>query len=851
MKRPVIPTNALVSRKSIGSKKALAIALVSGFSLSAAFFSVGPAWAQLLPEEDEKSWASEQSNAVSAKSIVITEPAASDSDLDLNSDLLGWIKTGSDRNQGICGGYYLHQTMVLPENQESMEVTADQAEYQSDGSVLLTGDVRVRSQQMMMSTEEASINKARTSIETQGTLRLVQPQGLLVGSRGRFNQDSEQFEVHNAQYVLYENNFRGAAERVRHNENRVLEVTNGSYTSCPPNDNSWQLIGQDIELDHDSGFGTAKHARLELGDVPVFYWPYFKFPIDDRRHTGLLPPSASIDSKGVEEFSQPIYLNLAPNYDATLTPHWYRERGLQMNTEFRYLLQEKHSGTLHYNFLDSDPDFNDENRYFYSAESAGYIRNNWVYRLDYSKASDDYYFRSFESGFDGSNIEKLNQLIETRYHQGAWTFRGALEGFQELDPNLTDAEREYYKLPQLEANARYSDGNGLTWGANNQTARFYRSIDDGSGIAGDVDSDGVITWSSDMSAQRTHLEPYVGYRNDQVWGFWAANARLGVSHYQLTDQPDGVADSHSRIVPTVSMDSGLIFEREMAAFNQTYTQTLEPRLFWVYSPEEDQTDIPVFDTSEYLFDANQLFRDTRFSGVDRQGDLHKISLGLTSRFLDQQGREKVKLMVGQAFYPEERSVNMDSDPTVAQGSQYRRSVSPLIAEVNYNPYPWASLSASGQWNTHERGFFLEKRETKFRAQHPSGLSVLLRHTKSYTDCAINGGCAAGISEPYDETADLGFTAPINNQWRIFMLGRLDIQAGDYMEQISGLEYESCCWLLRIANHQYYSGDDVDDPDAFEDKFKIQLVLKGFGGLGRGEPFNRAAEYIPGYNPIFK
>lgn len=770
---------------------------------------------------------------------------------------LGWIEASQvpsaqqKQRPGLCGGYYLHEQYNPPVVLDSMEVSADQAEYLENGGVRLKGNVSALSQHMLMRANEAEINKTRTAVLAEGNVRVLQENGLLLGEKGRFNQDNEQFEVNQAQYLLYGNNFRGGADHIRQTEKNVVEIKNGSYTSCPPNDNGWQLIGQEIELDQESGFGTAKHARLELGDVPVFYWPYFKFPIDDRRHTGFLVPTLAIDSKGIENFRQPIYVNLAPNYDATLTPHWYRDRGLLMNTEFRYLLPEDHTATLQYSFLESDPEFNDKRRAFYSAKAAGLIQNNWVYRLDYTKVSDDYYFRSFSSGFDGSNTEKLDQLIETKYRSGAWTYRAALEGFQELDLDLTDAKREYYKLPQLEANGHYSNGNGLKWGAKNQTVHFSREINDGSGVAGGVASDGKITWGSDLEAQRTHLEPYISYRNDQIWGYWAAKARLGLSHYQLTDQPDSVDASQSRVIPTVSMDSGLIFERDLTAFDRFYTQTLEPRLFWVYSPEEDQTEIPLFDTSEYSFDSNQLFRDTRFSGIDRQGDLHKISLGLTSRFLDDQGAEKLKLSMGQAFYPEERSVSTSSDPNYQPDALDRRKVSPLVADVIYNPYPWASIKASGQWNTHEANFFLEKRQASLSVQHPSGASFILRHTKNYSGCAINGDCAIGVSKPFEETADLGFSTPLNEQWRLFLLGRRDIKAGDYMEQIAGLEYESCCWLVRIANHQFYSGDDVDDPDAFEDKFRIQLVLKGFGGLGQDEPYTRAAKYIPGYTPAFK
>ena len=753
-------------------------------------------------------------------------------------------------SQSSCQGFYLHEAFQPPVYAGTTEITADQAEYQVDGGVSLNGNVTARSVDMQVQADQASMTEDRSLMRATGHVRVLQQNGLLLGDKGEFYPDDKRMEINNAQYLLYQNEFRGKADRIRMVRDGVIEVTDGSYTSCPPNDNSWQIISSDIELDKDSGFGTAKHARLELSDVPVFYWPYLKFPIDDRRHTGLLWPELSLDNKGLEEYKQPIYLNLASNYDATLAPHWFRDRGVLMNTEFRYLLPEKHMGQIQYSFLNRDSEFNNEDRDLFAAQAQGYIAPGWSYYLDYGKASDDYYFRSFESGFDNTNTEKLDQLFETRYYHGAWSFRAALQGFQELNPALTDAQREYYKLPELEANYRAGirpgRGSGLSWGSNNQTVTFRRDIDDGSGSRGSVADDGTVVWGSELETQRTYLEPYIGFRQESVSGFWSINARAGLSAYKLSNQPQGIDSSQQRVIPVVTADSGLIFDRTMTAFGQSYTQTLEPRLFWTWSPKEEQTDIPLFDTDEYRFDSHQLFRDTRFTGNDRQGDLHKISLGLTSRFIDDEsGREKLSFMIGQAFYPEDRSVTTSSDPNEVLDYQHTRSVSPLVTEARYSPFDWLTMSASYLMNTDRSTFSTERREERFSIRHPSGISFQLRHSKHYTDCDISGTCGVG-DDRYEETADLGFAAPLNDQWRMFIIARRDLEARRYMERVAGLEYESCCWMLRIANHEYYSGDDFDNPNAQEEKFLIQLVLKGFGAVGQGAAYQRAQEFIPGY-----
>lgn len=749
-----------------------------------------------------------------------------------------------------CGGYYVHQQYAAPAWAGTTEITADQAEYTPDGGVLLQGNVSALSSDMQIQSDEASMNKDRTLMTARGQVRILQNSGLLLGDEGDFYPDEKRFEVTGAHYLLYQNNFRGDADKIRMVRDNVVEVENGSYTSCPPTDNSWQIVSGDIELDSDSGFGTATHARLKLGPVPVFYWPYLKFPIDDRRHTGLLWPEVSLDNEGLEEYRQPLYLNLAENYDATLTPHWFRDRGTLMNTEFRYLLSEQHTGQIQYSFLNRDSDFNNEDRDLLRTEAQGMIQPGWFYRLDYSKASDDDYFRSFESGFDDANTEKLTQLLETRYYAGPWSFRAALQGFQELNSALTDASREYNKLPELEANYNLSGspapGTTLSLGSNNRTVTFRRDIDDGSGSPGSIDNNGAITWGSELEAQRSYIEPYIGYRQDNISGFWSFNARVGVTDYKLNNQPDGVSDSKQRTIPVLTADSGLIFDRETQWFGQDYTQTLEPRLFWTWSPYEDQTDIPLFDTDEYRFDAHQLFRDTRFTGIDRQGDLHKVSLGVTSRFLNDQGRETLSLMAGQALYPEKRKVSVSSGPNASQEYQHTRDVSPLVTEARYSPFDWLTVSASYLFNTDRSTFGTERREERLYARHPSGVSLLLGHSKYYKECDINGSCTSG-QDRYDETADLGFAAPLNDQWRMFIVGRRDLEEGRYMERIAGLEYESCCWMLRVSNHEYYSSDRYSDPDALEEKFLIQLVLKGFGAVGQGRAYQRAQEFIPGYS----
>ena len=746
--------------------------------------------------------------------------------------------------RGMCEGLYVHPDII---DQPNHEITAREASYESDGKVILEGDVKAVTENGFLNAERATVSADRTQISASGHVVVRQSSGLIYGQSGVLNNNNKTFDLRQAEYLIFQNNARGVAQRLHRTDEGVVVIDNGSYTSCSPGDNSWQLVGSEIELDHESGFGTASHARLELADVPVFYWPYLRFPIDDRRHTGLLMPAFSVGGEGVEEYKQSLYLNLAPNYDATLTPHWYQERGTHLGTEWRYLFPENHYGMITYDFLESDPLYEDKKRELFAYEAKGYLADNWMYRIDYAHASDDDYFHAFEANFDDANTEALDQLAETQYRQGNWHYIARLQGFQELDSDLADADREYYKLPELQAN--YASGSGaLSYGSRNQAVWFERDILDDSGYSGSVNQDtGEVIWGSDLTAQRTHLEPYLSYRADALWGYSQLDLRGGYSQYALKGQPDDISGRQQRFIPTFALDSGLLFERDMDTFGKGYIQTLEPRIKLVYAPTEDQHDIPLFDTSEYEFDRNQLFRDTRFSGVDRQGDLQKLALGVTTRFIDDaSGREVLNLSLGQAFYAQERTVTLSTNPQYEPDYQHTRLVSPLVAAVSYYPLDWLTLDVSTQWNTDNTLFFLEKRESKVIGNHPSGVSFLLRHTKSYTGCSLNFSCAEGSGESYEETADFGLIAPLSTNWKAFGVIRRDIEQGRHLERIAGIEYESCCWSVRLARHQYYNGDDYDDPEAFDNSVRIELLLKGFGGIGQGEPYERAAGFIPGF-----
>lgn len=739
-----------------------------------------------------------------------------------------------------CAGSYRPAPYLQPEG-ESTQITAESADYLADGSIHLKGKVKIVSSEISLQAEEAKVSADRSRIEAVNYVTLRQKGVVVHGDEGTFNLNDDQFQIVNPEYAIPGDGMRGKASTIIQTAPGEVVISDGSYTSCAPGDNSWRLVGSDIELDQESGFGTAVHARLELADIPVFYWPYFRFPIDDRRHTGLLIPSLSVGSDGLEEYEQPLYLNIAPNADATLSPRWYKDRGILLNSEFRLLATENHYGEVSNSFFDNDPDYDDD-RQLTHLLLRGKPADRWRYRVDYSEASDDYFLNDFEAGFTAANTSELLQLAEAEGRYDNWQLIARVQGYQQLDPNLDDEDKVYFKLPELQANGRWKD-DGLTYGVNSQWVSFSRDINNP--VVGSV-TNGAVDWETSLQANRYHLEPFVEYREDALWGYWLVKGRLMQTGYQLEDQPAAVSDSTQRMIPVVSADGGLYFEREMQLLENDYIQTLEPRIFFTASPTEEQVDNPVFDTAEYAFDVNQLYRDTRFSGVDRAGDLIKTSLGVTSRFIaNSSGREQLTLNAGQAFYAKDRTVTTSSDPNEATNYFRTRESSPLILQALWQPTDRLMAKVTRQWDYNKNR--LERQDQQVTAVLPGDATLMVRHSRALSNCTLLGNCESD-DETYSEVADLGLLYPFNDQWRTFFAHKQDLKNDTRLEQIAGVEYESCCWLVRLARHQWQTSSSTSTSD---DSIGIQLVLKGFGGIGQKSSFAQMEEYIPGYTPITK
>ena len=509
-------------------------------------------------------------------------------------------------------------------NESDVKAMADSLSYRDNGEAVLEGQVRLQQAGRLIEADSGYLTQDREYARFDGNIRLAEPGLLLTGDQGVVNVNTSAGQLLSSEFVSSSIHAHGRAERIRRFSDGAMRIDQGLYTTCAPGQRSWSFVANNIVLDPNTGVGKVYGAKLRINDVPVLYTPYFRFPIDDRRQTGLLPPQFGTSTNGGFVYAQPIYLNLAPHYDATLTPTLYTQRGLLMKGEFRYLTENLGRGEFSGAVLSNDKQTGEDRK-------SGRFRHalqgetGWSARTDLNYVSDPFYLTDLGSGLEIANQTYQERVGDVRYDRDNWHLLARAQGFQTLDPTLADGDKPYTRLPQILLTTDPSLLPGWQHQLRAEITNFQRSIDDGS--------------ADEVNGVRLRLDPQLRYDFNQPWGFVRPGVRLSHLQYALSGSgTTGKADSASFTLPTVSLDSGLFFERYS---DKGSSVTLEPRALYLYSPYRDQSALPVFDTATRTFSYDQLFRDTRFSGNDRIDDAHQLSLGVTTRHQADSGFENL------------------------------------------------------------------------------------------------------------------------------------------------------------------------------------------------------------------
>ncbi|MCE1272558.1 MAG: LPS assembly protein LptD, partial [Acinetobacter sp.] len=487
-------------------------------------------------------------------------------------------------SSSFCQGTWV--TPINPETKASNSntttsvITADYGHYNPTGDSVLQGNVVIDQEGRTIRADQVTIDSTQTHASAQGRVQLAQS-GLLTQSDAiNYNLKTQTGDLNNSFYISEQQHAHGHANQIKRQNENLVVLKDASYTACPPEQKpAWKIQAKQIELDQATGRGITRGTKLYVKDVPVLAVPYFNFPIDDRRTTGLLSPNFGYSNEGGVQLTAPVYLNLAPNYDLTLTPSYMSKRGAKLDAEFRYMTENFGSGRIWGGYLPNDNHYEDKDRSDLHFLHDWKINNQWSTNLEYNYASDKDYFADFNNNPNTRTDLNLRRAWELNYRNGIPGLKAQLkvEDFQTLDQSIKDADKPYARLPQFLLNYVGGNPQGFQYEFNNDTAYFKKSITDGSAL----ESSGTRIYNQ-FAVRYNYLTPSWFYAIPEI-----SVRSINTFYDQDSKEGRGLSISDdlekSVTVPQFSFATGVTFEKE-----GKYLQSISPRAFYAYSPYKKQ-----------------------------------------------------------------------------------------------------------------------------------------------------------------------------------------------------------------------------------------------------------------------
>ncbi|SEL19558.1 LPS-assembly protein LptD [Nitrosovibrio tenuis] len=682
-------------------------------------------------------------------------------------------------------------------------VAADRLQGHPGRDIEAIGKAELTNGDQFISADRMKYYETTEDAEAEGAVRVEQRGDILEGSRLKFNLASKTGELSQPSYQLKDASSRGSADLLRFEGENKYRLQHATYTTCPAGDESWFIQVTNIVLDNSTKTGTARGVKLTFKDVPLFYTPWMSFSYGKERKSGLLAPTYGTNVKTGLELTLPFYWNIAPNYDATISARMMSKRGVALNNEFRYLTKYS-SGTALLDVLPYDLDTK-HNRWRTSFWHDQNLTNGWWSRLDYNRVSDDNYFRDLGNNLNLTSRTNLLQQGVVGYNrnlgeEGTLSLTAMAQQFQTIQDPLATIVAPYKRLPQAtliinKPNVFGADFNFLGSGTN-------------------------FSHPTLVSGQRLVLFPSVSYPMQSAFGY--ITPKIGIHHtrYYLDALGTSPESNPTRTLPLFSVDTGVMLDRNIALRGEQFTQTLEPRLFYVYVPFRDQSSLPNFDSAKTDFSFAQMLTENRFSGSDRINDANQVTFALTSRLIEPgSGKERLRLAVGQQVSFTDRRISLDAPNTISRRPDFIAAVSGFIT-------PTISTDSSMQFD-----------QRMFRTEVVrSGLSYRPEPGK-----VINVG--------YRFTRDVLHQVDASSQWRWAekwqTVARINYSLQDHriLEGLAGLEYNSCCWSLRFVVQHLTTATQRTTTAAF-----LQLELNGLMQIG-SNPLQVLQRSIPGYTQI--
>ncbi|PWC16944.1 LPS assembly protein LptD [Brenneria corticis] len=715
-------------------------------------------------------------------------------------------------------------------NDLPVNIQADKTAANYPDNALFSGNVNIEQGNSVLTAEQVELNQIASAAQDGAPTRTITATGdvhyddnqvILKGPKAWSNLNTKDTDVYEGDYQMVGRQGRGSADKMKVRDgNRYTILENGTFTSCLPGDNSWSVVGSEVIQDREEQVAEIWNARFLIGGVPVFYSPYLQLPIGDKRRSGFLIPNAKFGSSNGFELLTPYYWNIAPNFDATITPHLQTKRGMQWQNEFRYLTAPG-AGTIQFDWLPSDDEYakdapldDNDTRWLFHWRHNGVMDQVWRFNSDYTKVSDDRYFTDLDSEYGSTTDGYVSQKFSVGYANQNWDTTLSTKQFQVFS---TANSRDVYRAePQLDINYYQNDIGPVDLHLYGQAVKFTNVND------------------NRPKATRLHIEPALSLPLTNRWGSLNTEAKLLATHYQQenldryrADPTVGDSSKHhlkdrvNRVMPQYKIDGKVVFEREMD-WSQGYTQTLEPRAQYLYVPYRNQSDIHTYDSTLLQADYSGLFRDRSYSGLDRIASANQLATGVTSRIYDDELVERFNASVGQIYYfdrPRTGDSNMSLDQSDDNGSMVWAGDAYLKVDDNWGMR--GGLQYDARRNEVALGdAVLEYRkdaerlvQLNYRFASPEYIQAMLPNVR-------NPGFQQGISQ-------VGVTAswPIVDQWAVVGAYYYDTKANQPASQLIGVQYNTCCWAVSVGYERKITDWESND-SVYDNKVSFNIELRG-------------------------
>lgn len=681
---------------------------------------------------------------------------------------------------------------------------------QTGVSTTVEGEAELRKRGSLMKADTITYFPVADEMLANGEVRALKDGDLFTGSQLRLKMDAQTGYFLDVHYLLAGEKARGEAMRMDFLGQNAYHAENATYTTCGPGNDDWFLKVGQLNLDFGRDIGEAEDAQIVFLGREIAALPGMSFSLNDKRKSGFLAPSFGSSIQSGTEFTIPYYWNIAPNRDATFSERYMTKRGLQSSASFRYM-GETYKGQISAEVLPNDHQTN-SNRFGYSLLHSQVLAPGLTTNINVNKVSDNTYFTDLSAKLALTAQTYLTREGSINYTNDGYNFSIREQAFQVLqDPLGPAVTTPYFRLPEISFSTLRYDVKGFDIGVDSDITRFSSA--------------------TQVMGTRSYITPSISYPFIRPGYYITPTLAYSSTHYSLQNVPvwqTGVAlpgnasDSISRNLPIVSVDSGMTFERQAEYFGKAYTQTLEPRLYYLKVPYRDQSNIPVFDSGLADFNFSQIFSNNIYSGYDRIADANQLTAAVSTRLLNtDNGAERLRVSIGQRYYFTTQLVTLPGQ--VARADK----ASDFLAAISGDIVPKVRFDSAVEYDPNQKQVQRVTHGIRWSPEPGNTVSAAYRYQR-------------------DLLEEVDFAA----QWRVtprwYGVGRYNysLHDGRLAEALAGFEYDGDCWVGRVVMQRYALATQRASSSIF-----IQIELNGLSKIG-SNPLDILRRNIPGYTKLY-